>query len=312
MTRSALSRIPSFAVRLAALAWVLGIFLVAKAPLANEDTVNGRGLLWRIEPPAEGVAPSYLFGTIHVTDERVHDLPPPVAAAFAEARHATFEVIMTPEARLKMARAMVLGDGRTLDALLGPDLWARTVAVGEAYDIPEAQLRHLKPWAAATLFSVPRGELARTSAGDLPLDQRLEADARSSGKTIHALETPGEQIDLFDKITLEDQIALLEAAVTDNHRIDEIFREMVALYLDRNVGEIYTQMVAQMEGERARLAELFRLQFNEARNQIMAQRMGDLLQAGGAFIAVGALHLPGEKGLVSQLAQRGHRVTRVY
>lgn len=298
--------------RLTAVAAGLGLLLVPQVLRANEEPVNGQGVLWRIEPTAEGAAPSYLFGTMHVTDDRVHDLPPPVAEAFAQARHATFEIIMTPEARLAMGRAMVLADGRTLDALVGPNLWTRTVAVGAAYGIPEAQLRHLKPWAVATIFSVPRRELARTAAGDLPLDQRLEADARSDGKTIHALETPDEQIDLFDDIPLEDQVALLEAAVADNHRIDEIFREMVALYLERDLGGIYTQMVAQMEGDRARVAELFRVQFNEARNEIMARRMGDLLRQGGAFIAVGALHLPGDKGLVSQLAARGHRVTRVY
>lgn len=299
--------------RLARLAAVtLGLLLAPQGLVASEEPVNGHGLLWRIEPPTEGVAPSYLFGTIHVTEDRVHDLPQPVADAFAEARQATFEVIMTPEARLAMGRAMVLADGQTLDALVSPELWARTVAVGEAYGIPEAQLRHLKPWAAATIFSVPRQELARTAAGELPLDQRLEADARREGKAIHALETPAEQINLFDGIPLDDQIALLEAAVADNHRIEEIFSDMVALYLDRDVGEIYAQMVGQMEGDRARLAEIFRLQFNDARNEIMAQRMADLLRAGGAFIAVGALHLPGEKGLVSQLAARGHRVTRVY
>jgi len=38
----------------------------AKAARAD-DLINGEGLLWRIEKP--GLAPSFLFGTIHSTDE---------------------------------------------------------------------------------------------------------------------------------------------------------------------------------------------------------------------------------------------------
>ena len=41
--------------------------LAAAEAARADDLVNGDGLLWRIEKP--GLAPSYLFGTIHSTDE---------------------------------------------------------------------------------------------------------------------------------------------------------------------------------------------------------------------------------------------------
>ena len=40
--------------------------LAAAESARADDLVNGDGLLWRIEKP--GLAPSYLFGTIHSTD----------------------------------------------------------------------------------------------------------------------------------------------------------------------------------------------------------------------------------------------------
>ena len=52
--------------------------------------------------------------------------------------------------------------------------------------------------------------------------------------------------------------------------------------------------------------------FIDARNLVMAERMTERLDQGGAFIAIGALHLPGEKGLVSLLKARGYRVEPVY
>ncbi len=45
------------------------------------------------------------------------------------------------------------------------------------------------------------------------------------------------------------------------------------------------------------------------RNQLMLERALPLLDAGGSFIAVGAVHQMGPDGLVALLQQRGSRVT---
>ena len=45
-----------------------------------------------------------------------------------------------------------------------------------------------------------------------------------------------------------------------------------------------------------------------ARNRTMAERAMPFIDAGGAFIAVGALHLPGEEGLIELLRKKGYRV----
>jgi uncharacterized protein YbaP (TraB family) len=52
-------------------------------------------------------------------------------------------------------------------------------------------------------------------------------------------------------------------------------------------------------------------QLSEERNLKMAQRVQTHLAAGNAFIAVGALHLIGESGLLVQLRQRGYRLSAI-
>ena len=47
------------------------------------------------------------------------------------------------------------------------------------------------------------------------------------------------------------------------------------------------------------------------RNARMVQRMDLLLTNGNAFVAIGAGHLPGRKGIINMLAQRGYNVSRV-
>ncbi len=60
------------------------------------------------------------------------------------------------------------------------------------------------------------------------------------------------------------------------------------------------------------LAESFQEDFIVARNKRMVARMADILGEGGSFVAVGALHLPGDEGVLNLLAEQGYKVTRVY
>lgn len=299
-------------VRRAALsALTLLLVLIAVRPaLPGEPVSYGQGLLWRVE--RDGVAPSYLFGTIHITDERVNDLPGPVRAAFEEAESATFEVIMTDEVQMKMGRAMVLADGRTLDAILGPELFGQVAEAGQRYGMSPAQLRHFKPWALSIIFSVPQAELARNATGDMPLDQALQAEAFETGKSVYALESADEQIAVFNSMPEADQVAMLAAAVEDNGAVERVFEAMVRNYLKRDIAAILEQMAEQTKEMDPRFLELFMRRFNEERNHKMVERMDEMLDDGGTFIAVGALHLPGETGLLRLLERRGYQIARVY
>jgi uncharacterized protein len=50
----------------------------------------------------------------------------------------------------------------------------------------------------------------------------------------------------------------------------------------------------------------------EDRSALMAYRLFIPLRHGGVFVAVGALHLYGAKGLLAQLREQGYRLRRVY
>ena len=169
MSRFKFFGIPSFLCLAGALALVL---LAPGAPLSGE-VVHGRGLLWKVERP--GLAPSYLFGTFHVTDQRILNLPPEVESAFLEAQSATFELILSDDDRMATARSMILTGGRRLETILGPELFGQALAAGQAYGLGPAQINLFKPWAVASILSLPRTELARSGAGAQPQDNRRPA-----------------------------------------------------------------------------------------------------------------------------------------
>jgi uncharacterized protein YbaP (TraB family) len=288
----------------------LGLLLLGRAAFAGGEMAYGQGLLWKIE--RGDLAPSYLFGTIHVTDERVLRLPAEVTQAFDGARSATFEVIMTDELRMQLARVMIAPPDRTLDRVLNPELYGDAMAAGARYGFAPEQMRYFKPWALAMFLSVPQAEFARSATGALPLDQALQDRAQAQGKPVYQLETGTEQIALFNELTEADQLDMLESAIRDNAQIETLFEDLTARYLARDVGGIHGEMIEQSKSMDEQLVKMFLLRFNEARNRTMVQRMAPRLGEGGAFVAIGALHLPGETGLLNLLAAQGYRISRVY
>ena len=55
----------------------------------------------------------------------------------------------------------------------------------------------------------------------------------------------------------------------------------------------------------------FQREIVDRRNITMVEEAEKYLQQGGAFIAVGALHLPGEAGMLNILAQKGYSISRI-
>ncbi len=278
--------------------------------LAADPMPYGSGLLWKIE--RAGVAASHVFGTIHSTDKRVNRLPKPVSRAVRAAKSLILEVVRTDDMPVRMARLMMLNDGRRLEQILGTELFARFAKVARRYGLPANVVQRIKPWAALMTISLPPGEKARQAAGRLPLDLALGARAQRRGIPVYGLETVEEQLGLFEGLPEADQISLLAKAIRDNDKLDQMFERMIRTYLKRDLEGLMTWAIDQTAGGNARHREIFEVRFLKRRNRLMADRLRSRLAAGGAFVAVGAAHLPGEAGLLSLLARQGYRVERVY
>lgn len=277
---------------------------------AADLKLNGEGLLWRITA-ADG-AVSHLFGTVHSTDERVLTLPEPARRAFDLSSSAAFEILLTDAVEQQMAEAMVLPRGQSLSQLVGPELFSAIASIAGEYNIPVDVLQPLKPWALIAIFSFPPEELLRRQQGLPILDERLQDEARLAGKDVVALETPGDQIGVLESLTVDQQVAIIASMVEDSTSVDGWFEELLQLYLQRNIAGIYEYLVEQTTHDDSTLTEVFEQRIIFARNVKMAASMNPLLERGGAFVAIGALHLPGREGVVNLLARRGYKVERVY
>lgn len=281
--------------------------LVPFGPAAAEETRFDEGVLWRLDPPGGG-RPSYLMGTIHISDPRVLDLPQAVHLALAASDVAVFELV--DQAGALSLEDAFYGEGRDLETALGPELWQGTLAVGRGYGMTPSLLRKLQPWVLVLFFSIPVEEMRAIMAGATVLDTLLEDLARDQGKDLVALETTDEQIAAFEALSEADQIALLRAMVENKAAQDEAFHGMVELYLAGDLAGIASIAETAATDEEAALLERFMERIKTERDARMFERLQPLLPGGGLFIAVGALHLTGESGLLARFADAGWAVSR--
>src|SRR6267378_4744325 len=91
--------------------FLLSSLLLSAVPArAAPDERFARGLLWRVSK--KGVAPSHVFGTIHVTDPRLAELPAVVRGAFDSAKSLMLEFMPDAYSQERFLEAALFLDHR--------------------------------------------------------------------------------------------------------------------------------------------------------------------------------------------------------
>ena len=233
-------------------------------------------------------------------------LPAPVRQAFDRASALVMEVPLSEANTQRSMAAVLFGDGRQLSEVVDDKVYAEAVAASEELGLPETAVRRCKPWGLVTLLSAPPARSGKF------LDLVLYNQALDQGKPVHGLEEVDEQLQVFEGLSEPDQVALLRSTLANRHRLAEMHEELLRVYLRRDLSRLQELSMAYMSDAYPALVERFQQGAIVQRNRHMVERLFPLLAIGPAFVAVGALHLPGPEGVLIQLQQRGLQVTRVY
>jgi uncharacterized protein YbaP (TraB family) len=279
----------------------------ARAQTRAPESRFAKGLLWRVSKA--GVAPSYVFGTIHVADPRVLDLPDPVSRALARSRHYYTESFQGEREAMRFFEAGQFDDGRRLEPLIGAESYARLAELLRERRIPDEVIARLKPWAAlANLTVTPEDYEAVT------LDQKLAGLARARELRVIGLEGVEEQISVFERIPLETQVELLKHALAHRDELAAMIEPTIRAWMNRDLAgvRLASSRVAERYPEMAGHYRILYEQVVENRSVVMAHRLSTPLREGRAFVAVGANHLYGTRGMLALIEKQGYRVERVY
>ncbi|CAN7189787.1 hypothetical protein Brsp04_03103 [Brucella sp. NBRC 12952] len=279
-----------------------------------EEMPNHKGIFWKIEK--DGLEPSYLFGTIHLSDPRVMALPGAVTKAYDDADKIVVEAtdIVDQKAflRVKVEQPDLIQftDGSTLQSHLPQDRLEEIDKKLEARGIILGAVGKMKPWIITSLLALPKCERQRKLEGADFLDGYLITEAQDQGRTVIGLESAVEQLEAMNRLPLDFHIRNLISAAQYGDSIEDAMETTIALYLQGEIGMIMPALRKIVPDSLSKEDyDLFQKVLLTDRNHIMAQRVAPVLATGDAFIAVGALHLPGKEGLVELLRAQGYRLT---
>lgn len=281
--------------------------LAASLPAWGAGGRFERGLLWRVAK--RGVRPSHVYGTIHVADARLAELPAPVRRAFDGARSLMLEFVADGYARERFLEAAMFLDRQTLEDTIGREDFERAVQVLQPIGLTREVVNKLKPWGVLLNLRAPQ----RAEAG-APLDSQLIERALARRLPLEQIEGVEEQIFTFDEFPMESQVALLRHSLAHRDELAVLAERTLQAYLERDLGRIWRlrqQFIAGHPQVAAHQAVMTKRVIHD-RSVVMAFRMQRQLRRGDAFVALGALHLYGGKGVLSLLEEDGYRATRVF
>ena len=182
-----------------------------------------------------------------------------------------------------------------------------TAAIG----MPYFAARRMQPWLLAISLAMPPCVHVAMLRGEEGVDEKLQRLAVEGGKRVVGLETVDEQV--IALASLEEVVGpgeLLELVSLGPGAIADLFATQVQSYIDEQPSLAVALMLNMPEfGSSAEVFRAVEGTLIRDRNLRMRDRLLPILEEGGVFVGVGALHLPGESGLVELIRSAGYSVT---
>lgn len=280
---------------------------------------NREGRFWKV---SRGSAPpSYVLGTLHLSDPRLAPLPQIVAERVRQASVLAVETTevsslglgrMGPKAKSSFRDAIRAPNGRRAGTLLDPDDSEALERLARERGMPVSGRRKWRASAIALLLDSP--PCATSAAAKQPyLDALVVQAARDNGVEVVGLETLAEQFGVFDDLSAETERALLISVLRQAAYGASAVESQIKRFLARDAGGIVALMELGPTPSipESRTPREFVERLLSTRTARMAVRMQPLLERGNAVVAIGIAHLPGDDGLIALLQRAGYAVSAV-
>lgn len=256
-------------------------------------------LLWEIlHDDAPG--PSYVFGTMHVQDQRAFTFLDLAYEKIRECEYMALEFDLG-EAPSGMDPGIVrLPEGLALSSLITEKKFRKIRKIFlKVAGVDLDAFQHFSPIVVSNIIN------EHILSKDMPtsLDEHLWKYARSLGKPVAGIESYREQLAILKSIPLDHQAQALASMGLNIRRHRRQILRMAEIY---KAGDIFKLCrAARRNASGLRQLLLYR------RNGVMAERIAQLAASHSVFCAIGAGHLGGGKGVLRLLKQAGLKVKPV-
>ena len=273
------------------------------------STTQGQ-LLWKIT--GKGLKnPSYLFGTHHLIPIQFLDSVPGLYPAFNSTKMVVSEVVLnnldaTPAIRM----AALLPDTVTIRGLLSPAEYEFVnQELTNTLRMSLDNLNKMHPSLISKLYELELYKKYEHFEENTQSDTYFQLVAAKKGIPIAGLETVEQQVKLLFPENIKKEAQLLVASIRNKEMLIQEMREMNRLYREGNLDAL--EVLANQSNKQWNVSEEENKKLIDDRNINWVKQLPDLIKNNSCFVAVGALHLPGNKGLIKLLKNEGYKVIPV-
>lgn len=289
-----------------------GLLIVACITLS----VNAQ-LLWKVS--GNGLEkPSYVFGTHHLAPISVLDNIKGFQPALNEAEQVVVEItmdeMMSQESMMLMHRASMIESDTTLHDLMTEDEFNMVNKFSKANLMLDlSMMPKLKPAFIsnnATVIIYLKHLDGQFNMQE-QLDMYVQQKAKEQEKKVLAFETMQFQLNLlFNETPLKRQAELLVCMLSDQEQVFKDAKELTDAYMKQDVKTLYA-ITQKKTGTNCDPLPAEMEAMVDNRNMHWMETLPGMMNDASTFVAVGALHLLGEKGLLNLLKEKGYTVEPV-
>ena len=289
--------------RFTALSFVLSLVQLIYAQEVTEFPMQKSSLLWKIEGPGIKKG-SYLFGTMHLIEKQYFIFPEKLEKIVKKTDKLVMELAGLPN-QLEVMKYVTLTEGtfadffskEQMDSIL---VWAKA-ELNMSEEAFTKTMSKMKPFVVVQMATQIHF-MGKTESYEMS----FEKIARENNIAIAGFETIAEQMGIFDKMTKEQQTEMVMETIRDPKKGIEVTQKMQKLYQGQNVDSLY--LMIQEEGGTITEDQATIL---DDRNERWIPMIQEMAKKEKLFIAVGAGHLGGPKGVIRLLEEKGYKITPV-
>lgn len=270
------------------------------APASLKTNASDNTLLWEVS--GKGLPkPSYLFGTFHLLCRDDIRFSNSLKQSVQNATEVYLELDMDdPSMILSSLTLMTMKGNKKLKDLYTEAEYKRVVDYfKDSMQTPIYLFQTMKPFFLVALLYPKMMPCPTVSS----VEDEIMKLAKQNGKEIKGLETMAFQASVFDSIPYEEQAAELLKSIDSMALSKKYFDSMVMAYKEQSINELGLLMKNEDFGMESNQDILL-----DKRNKNWVEQLKTIMKKEPVFVAVGAGHLLGEKGLIALLRKEGYKV----
>ncbi|MDC0602159.1 TraB/GumN family protein [Aliiglaciecola sp.] len=263
--------------------------------------------VWKVSKNSDSV---YIGGTVHMLKQSDFSLPLGYEKAYQASDALYFETdidaITSPAFAQKMMQKAMLTDGKTLKDILSKDTLTDLNAHLESRGMPSQNFQAFKPGFLSITLTVL--ELNRLGFNAQGVDPFFAKKAQADGKTIAWFETPDEQLEFINRLGHGIENNIVAHTLRDMNKFEDYIKQLMQAWRSGSREKLVSVGIEEMKNDYPSVYQDLLVK----RNNNWMPKIKQLFDNDKTeFVLVGALHLVGDEGVLSQLENAGFTVEKL-